>query len=126
MRTNVNKNMCTNCFNNAQITCVRIVQLDICTNGGQVCYDFMRGDNMVAKPRYNETSKAYSLEYHKTKLKRVPLDVPKDEFDAFKAACDGHNEKVNTVLRRLMSDYVSANKAGDGDKLPADHDAPGV
>lgn len=62
----------------------------------------------MVKPRYNEVSKAYSLEYHKSKLKRIPLDLQIEEYNAFKAACG--SEKVNTVLRRLIREYTKSKQ----------------
>jgi len=63
--------------------------------------------------KYNEKSKVYSIQYAKDKIKRIPLNVPIDEYQAFKTACVLRGEKVNTVLREYMKLYASGkDKAG--------------
>ena len=39
--------------------------------------------------------KSYDLKYAKDKLKRIPLDVPKEKYDQIKAAADNAGESVN-------------------------------
>ena len=52
--------------------------------------------------RYNETSKAYSLEYARTKLKRVPLDLQLDDYEALQAAAEAAGESVNGYIKTAI------------------------
>jgi hypothetical protein len=61
---------------------------------------------------YNDKANKASQKYQAAHWTRVPLSVPNSEYHAFRAVCDSHNEKVNTVLRRLMAEYVA--KLQDG------------
>lgn len=51
---------------------------------------------------YNEKSKAYSIQYAKDKLKRVPLDVAKDQYDRIAAAAAAAGESVNGYIKRAI------------------------
>ena len=42
------------------------------------------------------------LEYARKKLKRIPLDVQKDEYDKIKAAADAAGEPVNTYIKTAI------------------------
>lgn len=57
---------------------------------------------------YNEKSKAYSLDYAKRKLKRVPLDLPLEEYDRLSAAAEAAGESINgyikTAIRNRMEE----------------------
>ena len=41
----------------------------------------------------------YNLEYAKKNLKRIPLDVQKEEYENIKAAADKAGEKVNSYIK---------------------------
>lgn len=56
---------------------------------------------------YNENANKASQKYHASHMKRIPLSVPLDEYAAFKSACDSRGDKVNTVLREAMREYVA-------------------
>lgn len=51
---------------------------------------------------YNEKSKAYSLDYAKRKLKRVPLDLPLEEYDRLKETAEARGEKVNEFIKKSI------------------------
>lgn len=55
---------------------------------------------------YSQAQNKASQRYRAAKIKRIPLDVPIDDYNAFKAACDHNGDKVNTVLRQAMENYV--------------------
>lgn len=59
---------------------------------------------------YSAAQNKASQKYKAKAVKRIPLDVPLDEYQDFKTACERSGEKINTVLRELMKQYV---KAGD-------------
>ena len=65
---------------------------------------------------YNEAQKRASLKCRAASVKRIPLDVPNELYASFRAACDVRGERVNTVLRRAMVDYIGA-----GEAVPTDH-----
>lgn len=41
----------------------------------------------------------YNLEYAKKNLKRIPLDVQKEEYENIKVAADKAGEKVNSYIK---------------------------
>lgn len=41
----------------------------------------------------------YNLEYAKKNLKRIPLDVQKEEYEIIKTAADKAGEKVNSYIK---------------------------
>ena len=49
-----------------------------------------------------ETKAQYDIRYAKEKLKRIPLDVKKEEYDEIKAAADAAGEKVNTFIKNAI------------------------
>ena len=50
--------------------------------------------------------KEYLNNYHKTKLKRVPLDMPIDKYNELKKHCDKINEPVNTFIKRAIQEQI--------------------
>lgn len=49
---------------------------------------------------FNKTE--YQAKYRKEKLKRIPLDVPKEKYEEIKAHADQHGESVNGFIRRII------------------------
>ncbi len=49
----------------------------------------------------------YDMEYAKTKLKRIPLDVTKDKYLEIKAAAEAANESVNGYIKKAIADRIS-------------------
>ena len=49
---------------------------------------------------YNEKSKQYRYQYEKEKLKRIPLDMPKDTYEWVKVSADYVGETVNGFIKR--------------------------
>lgn len=50
---------------------------------------------LTAKTKYN-------MEYAKTKLKRIPLDVQKEKYEEIKAAADAAGESVNGYIKAAI------------------------
>ena len=46
--------------------------------------------------------KSYDINYHKDKLKRIPLDVSKEKYDQIKAAAEKSNESVNGYIKKSI------------------------
>ena len=58
----------------------------------------------------NEKRKEYLKEYHKSKLKRIPLDVNPKFYEQIKAAADKEGESVNGLIRRAVTAYILRKK----------------
>ena len=54
--------------------------------------------------------KAYDLKYAKDKLKRIPLDVPKEKYDEIKAAADHAGESVNGYIKKAVDMRMDSEK----------------
>lgn len=59
--------------------------------------------------------KEYLLEYHKTKLKRVPLDLPISKYEEIKAHTQERSESVNGFIKRAIEEQMKR----DRDCLPS-------
>lgn len=51
---------------------------------------------------YNDKSKAYSLEYARSKLKRVPLDLPLARYEELAAAAEAAGESINGYIKKAI------------------------
>ena len=60
--------------------------------------------------RYDEKSKEYRRQYEKEKLKRIPLDVQIDEYQAIKAAADLAGIGVNTWIKNVIREKLKAGE----------------
>lgn len=54
----------------------------------------------------NENKKKYDLQYAKDKLKRIPLDVPKEQYEAIKAHASARGESVNGFIKRAITETM--------------------
>lgn len=54
---------------------------------------------LTAKTKYN-------MEYAKSKLKRIPLDVQKEKYEEIKAAADAAGEKVNGYIKKAIDERM--------------------
>lgn len=64
----------------------------------------------------NEKKKQYDIEYAKTHLKRVPLDLRIDKYDEIKAHAESKGESVNGFIKRAI-DEAMANDNRRGDNI---------
>lgn len=53
-----------------------------------------------------EQRKEYLYEYQKTKLKRIPLDVPKEKYEEIKTAAESAGESVNGYIKRAIDERM--------------------
>lgn len=53
----------------------------------------------------------YDLEYAKNKIKRVPLDMQKDEYEKVKAAAESVGEKVNTYIKKAIRQRMEQERS---------------
>lgn len=54
---------------------------------------------LTAKTKYN-------MEYAKTKLKRIPLDVQKEKYEEIKAAADAAGKSVNGYIKTAIDEKM--------------------
>lgn len=50
----------------------------------------------------SEERRQYLAEYQKSKLKRIPLDVKPEFYEAIKRAADRNEESVNGFIKRAI------------------------
>lgn len=50
--------------------------------------------------------KEYLYVYQKEKLKRIPLDVQKEQYERIKAAADAAGESVNGYIKRAIDERM--------------------
>lgn len=55
----------------------------------------------------SDQRRQYLLDYHKEKIKRVPLDMPKAQYDRIKAAADAAGESVNGYIKKAVERQIS-------------------
>ena len=58
---------------------------------------------LTAKTKYN-------MEYAKTKLKRIPLDVQKEKYEEIKAAADAAGESVNGYIKSAIDQRMERDQ----------------
>lgn len=54
---------------------------------------------------YTEASKKATLKYMK-KLKRIPLDVQPEQYEAIKLYADSMGKPVNTILKEIIFEKI--------------------
>lgn len=60
--------------------------------------------------------KEYIYQYAKENLKRIPLDVPKSDYEEIKAHASSNRESVNGFIKRAIAETI----ARDGAEKPTD------
>lgn len=55
---------------------------------------------------YSEKKTEYNLNYAKTKLKRIPLDVQKEKYEEIKNAADQAGESVNGYIKKAIDQRI--------------------
>lgn len=58
---------------------------------------------LTAKTKYN-------MEYAKTKLKRIPLDVQKEKYEEIKAAADAAGKSVNGYIKAAIDEKMERDQ----------------
>lgn len=53
---------------------------------------------------------AYMREYTKQKIKRIPLNVTKEDYEVIKAYADSHEESVNGFIKRAIRETIERDK----------------
>ena len=61
--------------------------------------------------------KAYDMEYHRTKIKRIPLNISLESYEIWKKYADLAGLPLNTFIKQAVQEkidsMVSAGKADD-------------
>lgn len=60
---------------------------------------------------YNEANKAASIRYKAAKIKRVPLDMQRTQYDALQAHAHANGETVNGYIKRAIQERMERDKA---------------
>lgn len=61
----------------------------------------------------SEQRKEYLYDYQKAKLKRIPLDVPKEKYEEIKAAATAAGEKVNGYIKKAVDMRIERGNAAE-------------
>lgn len=61
----------------------------------------------------------YDVDYAKKNIKRVPLDMQKDDYDKLQAAANAVGEKVNTYIKRAIFERMEREQAGGSSGISA-------
>ncbi len=61
----------------------------------------------------SEQRKEYLYDYQKAKLKRIPLDVPKEKYEEIKAAATAAGEKVNGYIKKAVDMRIERDNTAE-------------
>ena len=53
-----------------------------------------------------EVKARYDMQYAKTKLKRIPLDVQKEKYEEIKSAAERFGESVNGYIKKAIDERM--------------------
>lgn len=59
---------------------------------------------------YTEKLRDYSIKYAKEHLKRVPLDMRKDEYARTQAAAKAAGESINGYIKKAVANRIASGK----------------
>lgn len=58
-----------------------------------------------------ENKKAkYDMEYAKKNIKRIPLDVQKEQYEIIKSAADSEGMKLNSFIKKAIDEKIASAK----------------
>ena len=63
----------------------------------------------LSENAYNN-KKRYNIQYSKSKLKRIPLDVQLTKYEEIKSAAEYVNETVNGFIKKAIDDRIDTIK----------------
>ena len=55
----------------------------------------------------------YQRTYKRDKLKRIPLDVPKQFYEDMKEHCEKMNEPINTFIKLAVTETILRDNTND-------------
>ena len=56
---------------------------------------------------YSKAKQEYNVKYIKEKIKRIPLDVQREQYERIKAAADAAGESVNGYIKKAIEERMS-------------------
>lgn len=56
----------------------------------------------------------YDIEYAKNKIKRVPLDMQKSDYEKLQAAANAAGEKINAYIKKAIAERMEREQAQAG------------
>ena len=59
-----------------------------------------------------KTRSEINMEYAKRNLKRIPLDVQKEQYEIIKTHAETHGESVNGFIKRAINEAMEREKEG--------------
>lgn len=59
---------------------------------------------------YNEKKRAYNMEYTKTHLKRIPLEVQLSKYEEIKAAAEAAGQSVNGYIKEAIETRLATKE----------------
>ena len=62
---------------------------------------------------YSKNKKRYNMEYERTRLHRIPLNVQNAKYDEIKAHADSRGEPVNTFIKRAIDEQIKRDNNPD-------------
>lgn len=60
---------------------------------------------------YNESTYKAALKYKANNIKRIPLDVPKEKYEAIKEAASAAGESVNGYIKKAIDERIERDNA---------------
>ena len=66
---------------------------------------------MPRKQREFESKAAYDMSYAKEKLKRIPLDIPKEQYEIIKEHATKYDKSVNGFIKRAIAETIERDLA---------------
>jgi predicted HicB family RNase H-like nuclease len=66
---------------------------------------------MARKQREYESKAAYDMSYAKENLKRIPLDIPKEQYEKIKEHAAKHDKSVNGFIKRAIAETMKRDIA---------------
>ena len=71
---------------------------------------FYRGFIMPLSEKALENKKRYTMEYAKTHLKRIPLDVQNEKYEEIKQASEKTGETINGYIKKAIDERLASGK----------------
>jgi hypothetical protein len=59
-----------------------------------------------------KTRSEINMDYAKRSLKRIPLDVQKEHYEAIKTHAETHGETVNGFIKRAINETMEREREG--------------
>lgn len=61
---------------------------------------------------YSKAKRDYNVQYIKDNIKRVPLDMQKDQYERIKSAADIAGESVNGYIKKAIEERMERETTG--------------